>query len=124
MGMFDEIKCKYPLPVKKVQDEIFQTKDTPSQFMDDYEIRTDGTLWHQTYNIVDKSDKNAKGPMRLVGTMTRVNKRWKRDKLTGEIVFYTTIKNVWYEFSAYFVGGKIKELHQINPKKVNKNETR
>jgi hypothetical protein len=41
MGMFDYIKYR---------GEEYQTKDTPRQLMDNYEIRDDGTLWYENYD--------------------------------------------------------------------------
>ncbi len=51
MGMFDYLKCKYPLPDASDNDLEYQTKDTPAQFLDNYEIRADGSLWHLDYDI-------------------------------------------------------------------------
>jgi hypothetical protein len=63
MGMFDYVKCHYPLPVKGAEDLIYQTKDTPSQWLDMYEIRADGTLWHE-----DRSDpSNRLEPVKWTG---------------------------------------------------------
>ena len=45
MGMFDDIKCKYPLPLDGANALDYQTKDTDAQNLDNYEIREDGTLW-------------------------------------------------------------------------------
>ncbi|MBX7229846.1 MAG: hypothetical protein K1X48_09600 [Burkholderiaceae bacterium] len=90
MGMFDYVKCHYPLPVKGAEDLIYQTKDTPSQWLDMYEIRADGTLWHE-----DRSaQKKRPGPV----------------KWTGEIVFYADK----LEFSAYFVAGKLLHLERLD----------
>lgn len=123
MGMFDDITCKYPLPVEGANALSFQTKDTPSQFMDNYEIRDDGTLWEERYDHLDKSEAaawerahpGAEAPAdldRFCGSMGRTNKRWEPLAFTGEIVFYTTLKpEGWIEFSSYFVDGKLKELH-------------
>ncbi len=117
MGMFDNLICKYPLPVDGANDLVYQTKDTDAQFLDDYEIREDGTLWHQEYDIEDKSDKNAEGIFRLAGCLTRINERWEQDFLTREIRFYTNIgEKGWIEFSAYFVKGQLKELNLIEHK--------
>lgn len=114
--MFDKIKCKYPLPVKGANKFLYQTKDTEAQFFNLYEIRKDGTLWHEAYDIEDKSNPNAKGIMKLVGCMTKVNKKWEQVEKTGEIKFYRTIdKNhdKWLEFSAYFVKGKLNQIHKL-----------
>lgn len=113
MGMFDEIKCKYPLPLEGANDLLYQTKDTDAQFMDLYEIREDGTLWHEIYDVEDQSDPNAEGIMKMWGCMTRVNKRWEQVMFTGEIVFYGDNKGQFIEFSAYFVDGKLNQLHKI-----------
>jgi hypothetical protein len=128
MGMFDYIRCGYPLPLPQYQHEEFQTKDTPAQFLDHYEIMSDGTLTHQTYDIEDRSDPNAEGLMRIVGMITRVNPKWETVDFTGEIRFYTStgekpqeIKGLgvvnqpcgWVEFSAYFLGGKLNQLNLI-----------
>ena len=108
MGMFDYVRCHYPLPDGAGALE-YQTKDTPAQWLDQYEIRADGTLWHQAYDTEDRSDPNAEGFMRLFGCATRVNERWEPVALTGEIVFYADD----YEFSAYFVGGTLKHLETL-----------
>lgn len=114
MGMFDNIKCSYPLPIEGLENEVFQTKDTPAQFLDTYEIREDGTLWHEEYDIEDKSDRSKKGIERMFGCMSRVNERWEQvTNFTGEIRFYTSIDTRWIDFSAYFVNGKLNQLHII-----------
>ncbi len=43
MGMFDEIRCEYPLPDSIVQDHVFQTKSL-ERVMDSYAITRDGRL--------------------------------------------------------------------------------
>ena len=121
MGMYDNILCKYPLDVRdidiKISDLTFQSKDTEAQFLDNYEIREDGTLWHETYDIEDRSDPNAKGIMKLLGCMTRINQRWEQVNTTGEIVFYTSVNDKdFLELSAYFVDGKLNQIHRITNK--------
>jgi len=119
MGMFDNIKCSYPLPINSVDlsKKLFQTKSTPAQLLDLYEIREDGTLWHELYNIEDRSDPNKEGLERLFGSMTKINKKWEFMKnFIGEIYFYTIINKDLIEFSSYFVNGKLKELHSLGEK--------
>ena len=117
MGMFDNIKCSYKLPIEKdFSKEVFQTKNTPAQWLDHYEIREDGTLWHENYDTEDRSDPNKEGLARLFGSMTKINKRWEFVKdFIGEIRFYTVYNSSKYyiEFSSYFVNGILKELHLI-----------
>lgn len=43
MGMFDTIRCHYPLPEPRLQDAEFQTKDL-GQLLQRYEITADGRL--------------------------------------------------------------------------------
>ena len=118
MGMFDEIRCHYPLPLKGANDKVYQTKDTPAQFMDLYEIREDGTLWYEDYDIEDHSDPNAKGIKKLFGVLSKVNKRWKQVTITGEIRFYGFKRKDrgWIEWSAYFENGVIERLNLIENK--------
>ena len=124
MGMYDDLRCKYPLPLAGANDLAYQTKDTPEQWLGMYEIREDGTLWHETYETEDRSDPNAEGLLALAGSMTRVNKQWEPCAMTGEIRFYTytddnDLDGSWVEFSAYTVNGKLHTLVQIKPEPPN-----
>lgn len=47
MSIYDEIKCDYELPFN-LTGSTFQTKDTPSQCLDNYKIDKDGVLWVTT----------------------------------------------------------------------------
>lgn len=120
MGLFDHIECLYPLPLSeadlvRVQGMEFQTKDTPSQFMDMYRIAADGTLWYEEHDIEDRSDPTAEGVGRIIGMMTKVNKRWVQvTDYTGEIYFYggdcagKPGEISWVEFSCYFINGQLR----------------
>lgn len=131
MGMFDEIKCRYPLPIEGANALDYQTKDTPAQYCDLYEIREDGTLWHEDYDTEDQSEaakwkaanpgkelpEELKGWRSFCGCMTRVNKRWEQvADFIGELRFYTTLPpkhSGWIEWSAYFEAGKLVRLNLI-----------
>src|SRR5690349_376519 len=102
MGMFDELRCKYPLPHAAAQDLLFQTKSLDCG-LELYEIREDGSLWIEEYDIEDRSDPNATGLMSIVGCMTRVNKRWVPCEITNAVNFYID----GYEYTAMFVKGKL-----------------
>lgn len=111
MGMFDYLRCEYPLPAPDAQHLEFQTKDTDSQFLDEYAIRADGTLWVQEYDTEDRSDPKAKGLMKLIGCATRVNKRWVHvPDVTGEICF----GNGEVCFSAYFRKGALQQINLLS----------
>ena len=123
MGMFDDLRCDYPLPAEGANALAYQTKDTPAQYMEQYVIREDGTLWGEEYDTEDQSDPNAEGLSRLIGCATRVNKRPVQvADFTGELRFYTFEKDSfddrdpgsWVEWSSYFVDGKLKEVHLIS----------
>lgn len=119
MGMFDCVRCRYSLPLGGVQDLVYQTKDTPAQFMELYEIREDGSLWHEAYDMEDRSDPQA-APGSLhafMGCMTPVRQRWEpMSDFTGEVRFYTSRNDdEWIEFSAYFVQGHLRQLETISP---------
>jgi len=115
MGMFDDLRCEYPLPVPGANDLSYQTKDTPAQWCDLYVIRKDGTLCHEQYDEEDHSDPNAEGFMRFVGSAARVNKRLVPvENFTGEIRFYDLPEpGEWIEFSSYFVAGKLQSVNLI-----------
>src|SRR5690349_6199307 len=100
MGMFDDLRCKYPLPTRDGAERSFQTKSLDC-LMDQIEIREDGTIWREHYDTEDHSDPNAEGLMRFAGMATRVNKEWHPLTFTGEVRFYDGFApDGWVEFSA------------------------
>lgn len=128
MGMFDEIRSEMPLPGGLFDStEIFQTKDTPNQFLDMFKIDADGYLWVDNYDIVDDSvvskwkRDNPDLPVPdtfgtldyIVGAMSRVNHRTVRHMHTGVIQFYTYKDNKYVLYSAKFVDGKTNKINLI-----------
>lgn len=118
MGMFDNIRCKYPLPVELPNsgaDVVFQTKSLDCGMLD-FEIREDGTLWG-SYQVFDDDDDS--------------HNHWVfEDEFIGEIRFYCVGANLfrsalktqyadfgWVEFSAYFVHGHLKNLVLVTYRK-------
>lgn len=101
MGMFDYVRCKYPLLVEGANALVYQSKDTPEQYMDTYEIRENGQLWHIPFT--DGEPEFC--------------------PLTGEVRFYTSLDtkpitihgegNGWIEFSAYFEDGIVVRMNLI-----------
>lgn len=56
MGMFDYIKCEMPLPETPEPPpagDLFQTKDTPEQYLAIYTITADGRLEMRPYSLQD-----------------------------------------------------------------------
>ena len=104
MGMFDYIRYK---------DNVYQTRNTPAQLLDNYEIRTVGTLWHEDYDIeVIENDDTL-----LKVHLNQINKRWVFcSDFTGEIRFYRNLDKdyvIWEEYSAYFYNGYLREIHLL-----------
>jgi hypothetical protein len=96
MGMYDHIRCERDLPELGLQPErVFQTKDTPEQWLAEYVIRADGSLWVKSYEAEE----------------------WECCPLTGGVSFYSFLeappggRSGWVEFSSYFHKGNLKELH-------------
>ena len=101
MGMFDYLRCHYPLPIEGAAALEYQTKDTSAQMCDRYELRADGTLWHQAYDVEDDAF---------------VNKRWEADLMTGRVAFYSAKANgEWVEVEAQLVDGRIESIEVISP---------
>jgi hypothetical protein len=106
MGMFDYLNFR---------GNDYQSKDTPNQWMANYEIREDGTLWVEESDGEWIKDENSL----LGGYIKESNHRWVQvEKYTGEIRFYRHLDKeykVWEEFSAYFIDGQLKHLVPIDP---------
>lgn len=137
MGMYDNLRCLYHLPVAGFEDRLWQTKDTDSQHLDLYEIREDGTLWREVYEVQDlseaakwraanpgKPEPEWKNAEQFIGCMTKVNKRWVRDEFSGEINFYDfadplcdlnddSVDAGWIEFKATFVDGLLQKIDVV-----------
>lgn len=128
--MFDSINVKYPLPAPRANGYDYQTKSLDCG-MDQYELREDGSLWLEHFDREDQSEsgkwerehpgeelpERLKGLRGLMGCMARVNKHWLPFLYTGEIRFYDSLPDDgWIEWSAYFVEGRLKELHQVVPR--------
>ena len=108
MGMFDEIHF---------EGHQYQTKDTPQQTLDTYEIRGEELWWRKTdYEWVE--DKDA-----LFGAyMKEISHEWVFcGDFDGKIRFYREDKenggyknNAWIEYSALFMDGRMIKLVQTN----------
>ena len=114
MGMFDELRCKVDLPWQEASGFLWQTKSLGCE-LDNYEIREDGTLWHQEYDTEDHSDPNAEGMFRLAGMMARVNERWVQVRdFEGELEIHHLQEhqkavNQWYSVVFWFREGIVRD---------------
>jgi len=105
MGMFDYVRYN---------GHQYQTKDTPAQLLDHYEIREDGTLWHTAYDVEWVEDD----AHFLKAYLRHFNEREEFcGDFIGEIRFYRQLDKeykIWEEYSAYFVKGEMREIHKIS----------
>ena len=105
MGMFDYIRYN---------GHEYQTKDTPAQLLDYYDIHEDGTLWHNNYDCEWVDEKGSL----FGGYLRQFNERKEFcANFIGEIRFYRNLDKkhtIWEEYSAYFVNGTMRELHKIS----------
>ena len=119
MGMFDDIVCKYPLPLpedtKGFKSAGFQTKDLDNA-LDCYEIREDGTLWLRECER-EYTDGNPKGKTwsEKIGSVKETKVWWTHVKLTKKINMYTYHQgeneyDYWVEFVVEFVDGIINKI--------------
>lgn len=118
MGMFDTVRCAYPLP--NHQDEEFQTKDLAhlvhgeptGGFLDHYEITSDGRLRAHRHQRQWVDDPDA-----FLGGYLRSVKDWWEDlpDVHGDIRIYTSVKNAeggsdWIEFVLRFTYGVVETV--------------
>lgn len=102
MGVFDYVTCHYDVPgVENISKIEFQSKDTDAQYLNQYEIRADGTLWHHAHDIrVEVTDKAPLGAW-----FHRINERWEQVMFTGEIEIYSGD----YDIQFWFRDGVVKD---------------
>ncbi len=111
MGMFDNVRCDYPLPWPEAKGfgAEWQSYDTDAQYLDEYEIRADGTLWHHAYDVRWESDPKA--PLGM--WMHRDNPRWEQVIFTGEIGIHHMIGSSpvfdWYSVKFWFRDGVVRD---------------
>ena len=119
MGMFDEIVCKYHLPLpedtKGFRPYGFQTKDLDNA-LDRYEIREDGTLWlRECEREYTDGNPNGKTWSEKIGIVKETKVWWTHVKLTKKINMYTYHQgeneyDYWVEFVVEFVDGIINKI--------------
>jgi hypothetical protein len=120
MGLYDNVKCDYPLPWAEAAGFGFewQTKSTDAPYMDRYEIRADGTLWHEQYTIRHEDDPKA--PFGF--WQCRDNPHWVRVNWNGEFEIHHLIDDHgWYQVQFWFRDGVVSDTiphFQPRPKAV------
>jgi hypothetical protein len=121
LGVYDTVRCRYPLPIEGANDREYQTRDTARQSLDLYEIREDGTLWREDYDTEDRSDRHAADGLTFIGILTRVNLRWVPAPETVVLRFHDAVPSErgWVEWEAVFDRGRMivaPRLLRIDPR--------
>src|SRR5437879_3166071 len=96
MGMFDEVRCEYPLPDVELQDERFQTKNF-YRLLENYTITKEGRLIHESSH-------------------------WGKVEVpyTGDVRFYTARGShqdntlEWFEYRAQFKDGQLLSISRAS----------
>ena len=137
--MFDYIKCKYTLPLSKELSELkvdwkdvsFQTKDLENCLLD-YTISESGELietikkYEYTY-FTEQDRKNRKlKPWQIIKESKLVSEKSESVNFHGKINFgeildFSHDEDIWVDFEAYFIYGK---LDKIELSKVEKYKSR
>lgn len=99
MGMYDNVKIAGKLLPDEIKEhtEEWQTK-SHDKFLNTLSIEEDGKLYVD--NTIDNWVKNGENKFLLY---------------TGEIRFYKTIEEEWWEFVAFFEKGLLLKLIQVKP---------
>jgi len=123
MGMYDDIVCKYPLPLPEDTKGFvplrFQTKDLDNA-LDCYEIREDGTLWlRECEREYTEGDPNGKTFFEKFGMVKETKVWWTHVKTTNTICMYDYNNyndgpyDYWVEFEIVFIDGVIDKIKLI-----------
>lgn len=104
MGLYDAIRCDYPLPDPELQDAEFQTKDL-GQTLGRYRITADGRLC-RSREVVDIFDEGGRTPhSEEPGSMENTHHH-------GDINFYTYVGAQRVEYRARFTHGTIEWIRR------------
>jgi hypothetical protein len=117
MGMFDYLKCEYPLLDKKAQNALFQTKDTNAQYMEKYILTREGRLIHHTvrYEPIPEEDRpcpNGEGMLKWIGSIRSVSTGYEDTGFHGSLCFYTDIDGERFEYIALLKDGSVIDLRR------------
>lgn len=127
MGMYDEIRCEYPLPetgFRVLVGHTFQTKDLDN-LLDKYTITTDGRLIHhrEHYEEVPEKERPLYGTPgwdeslgKWVGSLRSVPEGDEEIPYHGDIHFYDAFGvrgeagRVWLAYKARFTEGRLSRI--------------
>ena len=127
MGLYDELKCEYPLPDSAMQDEVFQTKSFDRE-LTCYTITADGRLIHHTvrWESVPEEERTYYGKpewekpfYRMIGCLKTVPTGDVEVPYHGDVYFHTcrgepqTESFEWFEYQARFTDGKLQWIKRV-----------
>lgn len=125
MGMFDYVKCDYPLPIsEEIKNDLpeqewsdisFQTKSLDCS-LETHVIEDDGQIY------VERIDRYIDEKGALQENKTGIEKlEW-----TGELLFYFDFfkenEDIWIEFKALIWKGELKDIELLHYKKVDNSD--
>ena len=128
MGMFDYVKCDWPLPDgKPTPGDMFQTKDFDEPYMERYTITKEGRLVHHAVrtemvpeherpNYGKQGYRDANGKVTLWGLRGSMRAVPIGDvdlNYHGFLNFYGGEGDEWREFNAKFTDGQLVEIKQV-----------
>ena len=133
MGMFDTLRCDYPLPHH--QDAEFQTKDLAylvhgesgmGGFLDEYRITADGRLMLHRHDREWRDDPETF----LGGYLESVRDWWEEvTDAHGDIRIYTCQAHAdnegsdWVEFRVRFTHGQVERVDSVDSRTAMDSET-
>ncbi len=128
MGMYDYVKCEYPLPDSRIQDEVFQTKDFDNELAT-YRITREGRLVYEQvrYELVPEAERPYYGTpewdkdkwVRLIGHLKAIPLGDEDMRYHGNVVFYAFLGEPgqegyeWFEFQAWFTNGQLEWIRPV-----------
>ena len=131
MGMYDNVKCGYPLPeaTERIQNDTFQTKNFgdgfTGGFMDDYTITVDGVLilHKKAYEVVPEEERPFYGSpewdenplLQICGAMKAISTGDEIIEHHGIVNIYTSdpVTKEWFEYEIKFTDGKVSDVKRI-----------
>ena len=136
MGMFDTILCKYPLPLSETLRKLpidwtetsFQTKNL-EESLSLYTITSEGELLKEVIEneyieyTKEELKKLKPKPWSSFKEIKIKNKYVEAVQHHGTVTFYTSVdyteeEELWVEFNAYFIYGKLDKIELIEERKV------
>lgn len=123
MGMFDWLRVEAPLPntpVPAPDGTIFQTKDTPDQYMTLHWITADGDLMWRPYEMEEVPKAERMYPdapddslFSLLGCIRRVERDPERIDFHGDVEFYHYGDGGGWCYRARFTEGKLSRIDVV-----------